>query len=66
MKAFLPDGNVLTGSIKGLCIGYAAEKIEIDAKDVKQLIHMLDNEPICLKNLLRQLQLRFISERVKR
>jgi len=65
MKAFLPDGQILEGSILGLCIGYAAEKIEIDANDIKQLIHILDNDPNKLKILLGQLRYRFISERIQ-
>lgn len=64
MKAFLPNGSILEGNISGLCIGYSTEKIEINANDVKQLIHMLDNDPRYLKILLYQLQHRFISERI--
>lgn len=67
MKIRFFDGATVEGDFLGMLTGYIItvdERLEIEARDVRQMIHYLETNPEGLRKMLQQLLLRFEAERM--
>lgn len=61
MKIVTPSGKVLQGSIHSLCVGVVARSVELEPRDIDELLRL--HESAHMVTTLRQLKSRFESER---
>jgi len=64
MKATLPDGRIIEGSIVHMSEGYVSDNIQLEERDVRYMLHLLEHNPDYLRRTLLQLKNRYPVNRV--
>lgn len=61
-----PRGNTIVGTIRNVCVGMVARRIELEPRDIRAMIDMVNNgQNTDLHAILVQLLSRFESERAR-